>query len=227
MFWICDESSVDNTSVFGILLGSASTESSLSFFGFVFPAGKKMDKKKSEGDTAGTADPNWLKGDSMNHNIMGYRKKGLGGLRGWRESRESELSRWLVLKDFWASLCWQQAAHGYFSSALVCLFPLPLSLTYLTVSMLTHELSHHMKREWTAVWLLSGRLGSAHLQSYSMCFVFSCPFLPTTCFPVLIKVLAEGQNWRTPYGEQFPPLLSCLILHSPNKWNVLHRTPSF
>lgn len=56
----------------------ASTEASLSSFLFVFPEEKKMGKKKSEG----TADLNWLKGDYLNHNIMGYRKKGLGSLRG-------------------------------------------------------------------------------------------------------------------------------------------------
>lgn len=42
-----------------------------------------MGKRKNGWDTAGTADPNWLKGYSMNHNIRGYRKKGLGSLRGW------------------------------------------------------------------------------------------------------------------------------------------------
>jgi len=71
MFWIYTEKSVDNTSMFSLLLSSAYTESKHFPASHTIPPVSRLGvHKKLAEDTAGSADPNWPKGYSIPYDIM-------------------------------------------------------------------------------------------------------------------------------------------------------------
>jgi len=92
MLWICTENSVDNTERFSLLLSSAYTESRPFHHSTSEQAGATHG---AEGDTAGTADPNWPKGYTMLYDVL------LSNETGRELGRESH-----CLGTGWTSVSW-------------------------------------------------------------------------------------------------------------------------
>lgn len=113
-----------------------------------------------------------------------------------------------MLRGVWASLCWQQAVHDYFSLSF-CFFDSPASFPHLSNCLHADRWAFSSEGEGEGVssnvgaWQLAG-INPQHPQSYSVYFLFSCILscLPRNLWPSLDQGPCLGTElkdtiWRT------------------------------